>query len=103
MVYQGLGPFVVAFVFAPFVSNAPELMAAYQYSLKKTSGSIAISFATLQGSVAMNNTVALGTFMFVIWFNGLAWTFFAETLTILLVEVITYYYIYPLSCDIFYV
>ena len=62
-------------------------MAAYQYSVKKTSGSIAISFATLQGSVAMNNTVALGTLMFVIWLNGLKWTYLSETLAILIVEV----------------
>ena len=84
---------------APFVSNAPELMAAYQYSIKKTSGSIAISFATLQGSVAMNNTVALGTFMFVIWYNGLAWKYLAETLTILVVEV--YYFLHCYNMTLF--
>jgi Ca2+/Na+ antiporter len=87
MCTQGLGAFYVSFVLAPFVTNAPELVAAYHHSSKKTSGSIAISLATLQGSVCMNNTFALGMFMIVIYWKQLVWEYLAETLTILIVEV----------------
>ncbi len=84
---QGLGSFVVAFVLAPLASNASELIAAYNYALKKTSVSISISLATLEGAACMNNTFGLGIFMALIYFQGLAWEYLAETLSILIVQV----------------
>ena len=36
----------------------------------------------------MNNTFGLGIFMFLVYSQGLAWNYLAETLTILVVEVI---------------
>lgn len=52
--------FYIAFVFAPLASNASELIAAYNYSLKKTVSSITISLTTLEGACIMNNTFVLG-------------------------------------------
>jgi hypothetical protein len=36
----------------------------------------------------MNNTFGLGIFMFLVYSQGLAWNYLAETLAILLVEII---------------
>lgn len=48
---------------------------------------MAISLAALQGACIMNNTFCLAIFMFLIYIQGLAWEFFAETLTILFIQV----------------
>ena len=42
----------------------------------------------IKGAACMNNTFGLGIFMFLVYVKGLAWTYLAETLTILVVEVI---------------
>lgn len=84
----GLGSFCVSFLLAPLASNAAELVAAYKSSLKKTKASISLSLATLQGAACMNNTFGLGIFMYLVYSQGLAWNYLAETLTILMVEVI---------------
>lgn len=44
----GISGFYISFVLAPLASNASELIAAFNYSLKKTSRTIVISFAALQ-------------------------------------------------------
>lgn len=44
----GISSFYISFVLAPLASNASELIAAFNYSLKKTSRTIVISFAALQ-------------------------------------------------------
>jgi len=76
----------VAFVLAPLASNASEVIASYNYSLKKTSKSIAISMSALEGAAVMNNTFCLGIFCFLIYSQELAWEFFSETLSIFLVQ-----------------
>ncbi|RYH27768.1 hypothetical protein EON65_13220 [archaeon] len=58
----GIPAFYIAFVLAPLASNASELIAAYNYSLKKTPTSISISMATLEGAAVMNNTFVLGKY-----------------------------------------
>lgn len=83
-----ISAFYISFVLAPLASNASELIAAYNYALKKTSTSISISLATLQGACVMNNTFVLGIFMLLIYTQSLVWEFFAETLSILLVQVL---------------
>ena len=93
----GIPAFYVSFVLAPLISNSSELVAAYNYSLKKTESSISISLATLQGAAIMNNTFVLGIFMCLIWMKGLAWEYFAETLTILLVQLAVGVYSLKLS------
>ena len=80
--------FYISFVLAPLASNISEVIAAYSYSTKKTASTISISFATLLGAAVMNNTFVLGIFMLLIYTQSLSWEFFAETLSILLVELI---------------
>jgi len=86
-VRTGIPAFYIAFVVAPLASNATELIAAYNYSLKKTATSITVSLTTLEGAAVMNNTFVLGVFMMLIYAKGLVWEFFAETLAILLVQI----------------
>ncbi|KAF1333699.1 Ca2 :cation antiporter, partial [Globisporangium splendens] len=84
----GIPAFYVSFVVAPLASNASELIASYNYALKKTSKTISISVSALLGAACMNNTFCLGIFAALMYFKsgGLVWEFSAETLAILLVE-----------------
>lgn len=86
----GIPAFYVSFVVAPLASNASELIASYNYALKKTSKTISISVSALLGAACMNNTFCLGIFAALMYFKagGLVWKFSAETLAILLVELI---------------
>ena len=84
---QNVKPFYVAFVLAPLASNASELIASYNYAMKKTPKTISISVATLEGAACMNNTFGLAIFMFLIYYQDLAWQYLAETCVILLVQV----------------
>merc|ERR1719235_627777 len=78
--------FYIAFILAPFASNASELLSAYNYAVKKTSNSITTSLSTLVGAACMNNTFCLGVMYALIYFKGLAWQFKAETFSIMLVQ-----------------
>jgi Ca2+/Na+ antiporter len=80
---MGIPGFYVSFVLAPFASNASELLSAYNYALKKTKASITTSFSTLIGAACMNNTFCLGIFLALVWYKQLAWTFTAETMSIM--------------------
>ena len=73
-------------------SNASELIAAYNYALKKTQKTITISLSTLEGAACMNNTFCLGIFLLLIYAKGLAWKFSAETLSIVFVQIAMYYF-----------
>jgi len=87
----GISPFYISFVLAPLASNASELLATYKYSMKKTKKTITISFATLLGGVIMNNSFCLLIFLVIIYMKKLAWTFTAETLSILAVEIVAFF------------
>lgn len=84
----GLAPFYVAFVLAPLASNASEFIASYSYAAKKTKKTISVSLAALEGAACMNNTFCLAIFMGLVLVKGLAWKFAAETLSILVVQVL---------------
>ena len=45
----GISPFYISFIFAPLASNASEVISSFKYSLKKSSQSINISMAALEG------------------------------------------------------
>lgn len=83
---MGVQPFYVSFVLAPLASNASELLASYNYALKKTKASITISFSALLGAAIMNNTFCLAIFLALVFFKGLSWEFSAETISIVFVE-----------------
>jgi Ca2+/Na+ antiporter len=83
----GIPAFYISFIVAPLASNASELIASYNYALKKTSKTISISVSALLGAACMNNTFCLGIFAALLYFKGgLVWEFSAETLAILFVE-----------------
>jgi len=81
-----VSPFYVSFVLAPFASNASELLSAYTYACKKTQKNITTSLSTLVGAACMNNTFVLGIFLALIYLQGLAWQFTAETIAMVLIQ-----------------
>mmetsp|Transcript_73078 Transcript_73078/g.115220 ORF Transcript_73078/g.115220 Transcript_73078/m.115220 type:complete len:594 (+) Transcript_73078:86-1867(+) len=84
----GVPAFYVAFVLAPLASNASELVASFKLASKKSKESITQSLQTLEGAAIMNNTYCLGIFYALIYVQGLAWKFTAETLSIVLVQLL---------------
>jgi len=82
----GISPFYISFVLAPFASNASELLSAYTYARKKTEKNITTSLSTLVGAACMNNTFVLGIFLALIYLQGLAWQFTAETIAMVLIQ-----------------
>lgn len=88
----GVAPFYISFILAPLASNASELVAAYQYAKKKTRKTVTISFSTLLGAAILNNTFVLAIFMALIYIKGIAWSFTAETMCILFVEIVMLFY-----------
>jgi len=84
----GVPGFYIAFVLAPLASNASELVASLLYAQKKSQKTITVSLSALEGAACMNNTFCLAIFMALIYFQGLVWKFSAETLAILLVEIL---------------
>jgi Ca2+/Na+ antiporter len=89
-VRTGIPAFYISFVLAPVASNASELLASYNYALKKTKRTITISFSALEGAACMNNTFCLAIFLALVFFRGLTWEFSAETIAILVVEALMY-------------
>merc|ERR1719408_626072 len=86
----GVPPFYVSFVLAPLASNASELVSSMKLAARKTPGSITQSLQTLEGAACMNNTFCLGIFYVLIYYQGLAWKFTAETLVIFFVQVLVF-------------
>ena len=84
----GISPFYISFIFAPLASNASEVIASYNYALKKTSQSITISLSALEGACVMNNTFVMAIFMLMVYMKALPWVYFAETCSILTVIII---------------
>jgi len=91
---SGVPKFYVSFVLAPLASNASELVAAMKLASKKTQGSMVNSLSSLEGAGIMNNTFCLGIFLFLIVYKdtitpvGLVWQFSAETISILIIELL---------------
>jgi len=85
-----INPFYVAFVLAPIASNASELIASINYATKKTKKTITISLGALEGAACMNNTFCLGIFLCLIFFRDLIWAFSAETISIVIVELVVF-------------
>jgi Ca2+/Na+ antiporter len=91
--FIGVAPFYVSFVLAPLASNASELVASMNYAAKRTKGTITTSLSTLLGAANMNNTFCLSIFYALMVFRPtLQWTFSAETIAILTVEVVMFFF-----------
>jgi len=80
--------FYIAFILGPLASNASELIAAINYSKKKTVRTATIGCESLVGAACMNNTFCLSIFLLLIFARKLAWRYSAETLSILFVEAV---------------
>ncbi len=64
-----------------------QVIASFNYAQKKTSKSITIALSALEGAAIMNNTFVLGIFMFLIYSQGLAWEYCAETISVMFVQI----------------
>jgi Ca2+/Na+ antiporter len=84
-------PFYVSFVLAPLASNASELLTSYKLACKKTKDSITSSLQALEGAACMNNSFCLFIFYMLIYKQGLAWKYTAETLAIVIVQIIVFF------------
>jgi len=73
-----IDPFVVAFVAAPFASNASEVISSFRFALKKRKRNISLTYAQIYGAITMNNTLCLGLFLGIVYLRGLTWDFSAE-------------------------
>jgi len=91
-VRANIPPFYVSFILAPVAANASEVIASQYYASKKTRKTITVALTALEGAASMNNTFCLSIFMGLIYFRGLAWQFSAETLAIVLVQLVMYVY-----------
>lgn len=87
---SGVPVFYISFILAPMASNASELVASYKLAARKTSTAITQSLQTLEGAACMNNTFCLAIFYILIYYQGLAWKFTAETLTIFFVQILIF-------------
>jgi len=76
----GIPTFFVSFVVVPIASNAAELISACQFAAKKTTETATVGIATCYGAACMNNTLCLGVFLALLYFEGLQWNFFGETI-----------------------
>lgn len=81
-------PFYVAFVVAPVASNALEMVASIRLAMKKTPKSSTAAMATLEGAACMNNTFCLTVFLVLVYARGLAWEFAAETISIIVIQIL---------------
>lgn len=85
----GISNFYIGFTLAPIASNASELLATYAYASKKTISGIQTAHSTCLGAGCMNNTFCLSIFLALIITNSsLTWSFTAETMSILIIEII---------------
>eukprot|EP00301_Raphidiophrys_heterophryoidea_P020734 c5351_g1_i1.p1 GENE.c5351_g1_i1~~c5351_g1_i1.p1 ORF type:complete len:592 (+),score=195.62 c5351_g1_i1:44-1777(+) len=82
--------FYIAFVLSPLASNLSEVLASYSFALKKTEKTVSVSLVQLEGAAVMNNTFCLGIFLALIAFRKLEWTFSAETISILAIEIVMF-------------
>jgi len=85
--------FYVSFVLAPLASNASELAGAMNMARVKTASSMTASLSSLLGAGIMNNTFCLAIFLVLIIWKKLAWQFTAETISILVIEVIMTFFV----------
>jgi len=88
-----ISAFYVSFTLVPIASNASEVIASQFYAKKKTSKTISVSLSALEGAAAMNNTFCLAIFMALVYVRGLAWQFTAETIAIIVVQIIVGIYL----------
>ncbi|CAG9462465.1 unnamed protein product [Pedinophyceae sp. YPF-701] len=81
-VATGIPRFFISFVVTPLASNASELVSSLQFATKKRTKNISLTFSQVYGAVTMNNTMCLGLFLFVVYYQRLPWTYTVEVITV---------------------
>ncbi|KAG1679415.1 hypothetical protein FOA52_007706 [Chlamydomonas sp. UWO 241] len=78
----GVPPFFVGFVLTPFASNASEIVSSLAFAARKRKKNISLSLSQVYGAVTMNNTLVLGLFLLVVYYQKLDWVYSSEVLVI---------------------
>jgi Ca2+/Na+ antiporter len=84
----GVSKFIIAFLIGPLASNASELISSMKLASKRTPKGMVSALSTLEGAAIMNNSFVLSIFLILCVWKGLAWEFTAETVSILLIQII---------------
>lgn len=82
----GISSFYISFVLSPVFADLYSFIIVYRYASRRTSKAITLALVSLLGSIIVNNTMVLGVFMMIIYFQDLAWVFLAETIIIIVTE-----------------
>ncbi len=90
-VRTSMNPFYISFVLAPLASNASEVIAAFSYAQRKTRKTIQVALTTLEGAAVLNNTFCLAIFLAIVASRKLEWTFTAEVVAIIFVQVCVWF------------
>eukprot|EP00898_Chlorokybus_atmophyticus_P003058 jgi/Chlat1/3753/Chrsp259S00287 len=75
--------FFVAFVVTPLASNASEVISSLVFASKRRRRNISLTYSQVYGAIAMNNTMALGTFLVLVYVRGLEWDFTSEVMVVM--------------------
>jgi len=78
----GISSYYIAFVIVGGV-DVPTLLAVLRYGTKRSERTASICQDTILGSVITLNTLGLGTFMAIVYSQGLAWEYLAEGVAII--------------------
>ena len=78
----GISAYYISFVVVGGV-DVPTLLAVLKYGTKRSERTVSICQDTVLGSVITLNTLGLGTFMAIVYSQGLAWEYLAEGVAIL--------------------
>jgi Ca2+/Na+ antiporter len=84
----GISKFIIAFLIGPLASNASELISSMKLASKRTPRGMVSALSTLEGAAIMNNSFVLSIFLVLCVWKGLAWEFTAETMAILLIQIV---------------
>ena len=82
----GVSSFYISFVLSPIFADLYSFILTYRYAQRRTSKSITLALVSLLGCIIINNTMVLGVFMIIIYFEDLAWVFLSETIIIIVTE-----------------
>ena len=78
----GISAYYISFVVVGGI-DVPTLLAVLKYGTKRSERTVSICQDTVLGSVITLNTLGLGTFMAIVYSQGLAWEYLAEGVAIL--------------------
>ena len=87
---MGISSFYAAFIYGGV--DVSTLLAVARYASKRSDLNVFICQDTVLGSAVILNTLALGTFMAVVYSRGLAWEYLAEGSTIIIILGVSFFF-----------